>query len=436
MLDRTPIIYVLERIVDEKDTFQVALLKAEDRYNLSQLDKQALKANAFEALRHFFLFAYEIESAFPESKDTGRLEFLLISALASLRKKADPNDVKASVLKTAEINQLKFDEAGFDKLISLSQSTPTLGEDVTSDRLLNDSLLLNCPEWVLSEYSQAYGPKKAVDIAVSLLKAPNLFLSLNPKKAKAEDYKDNPAYAWFPSLAETFSDGGLVLSKKEKRASKIPDVLSGKLYVQEKSWFDFLDRLPYLQYGKILHAGANSGALAAGLALRADSRQGKVTAVYGDNKRQSRGKALHDRLGLDNVEELVSSIPMLKTIMPFDGYDLVVSTPSSTHLGQARRRPDVNVTFDPDDLTVTMDNEDSDLLESSFFVAKGGVLAYAVPSILPEEGSQRIQAFLEARKNFALVTQKTILPIPETAEEPLTDGLYFAILTRKEADNG
>ncbi len=433
MKDLTPVLFVLKKIADDKLAMPQALDKALDTYNLSSQDIKTTIADVFGILRDFPMLRAQVLDKFPSLQPDDDLTYLLMASLFELRNpQADREEVLSSLDKTVKANGLVLPEVDCKaSLLSLAPEREFVPEQYKADFLSNDSLLLNCPRWVLAAYIAEYGAKEATKILLSLREAPSLYLTVNTLLRKASDFEGDSRFKVLKSLSGDYQEGASLWAVKGGRASQYEEVAKNQLFAQDYSYFRFLDALPILQYGRALHVNGGSGVTSAGLALRFLKKAGSVTVAYGDEGRFAKAKGFHSRLGLTNVEELLAEPKMIKTMKQFDSFDLVLVTPTSTHLGQTRKRPDVNVTFDPDTLNLTMAKQDDALLEGSFFPTKGGYLAYAVPSVLKEEGEDRINAFLDQRKNFALLTQKTIFPYAD-GDGLKSDGLYFAVLKRKD----
>lgn len=436
MQNLAAVLYVLKDVYDSHVPFQIALDKAFDRYTLTPKDRELCGKIAVDTLRHALLTQVEIAQAFPKYRNSDEQSRLLQIGLRRLRR-AKGDEAKAEkeinmLQTTSDYLKLNLTKEDFENLMKLAASPATIPEEMRKDPLVNNSLVFNCPQWVLNAYISEYGVDKTIEVLKSQQKEPLLYLAVNTGVNTVDDYKEDERFEVLPSVNPDYKKGGLLLAKKGNRASSYPETAEGKLFPQDLSWFRFLDVLPIPQYGNVLHVSAKNGIVSSALALRAKPVQAQVKAVYPEGKHLVKAKALHERLNLSNIEDLLSSTLMLKTVLEFDSQDLVVVTPTCSHLGQANRRPDVCVTFDADNLGILVKQMDGTLLEASFFVRNGGHLAYAVPSLLKEEGERIINAFLAKREEFQLVTQKTMFPTDEG--EHRMDGFYYAVLVRKDKD--
>lgn len=434
MQDLSSVLFVLKEIYDRHTPFQIALDKAFDRYKLTDKDRSVCRRITADYLRHSFLTEIEIGRAFPRFDHSDEQTRLLGLGLLRLRRADEDQDKKSKeitlLMKTSELLHLSLTEDDMKSLETLSLTQPTVPADLAKDPVTNNSLVFNCPAWVINAYIAEYGTETALEILQASVKEPQLWMTVNTLKKSASDFASDERFKAVTSINPDYPRGGTLLALKGNRASLYPEVLSGEMFPQDLAWFNFLDILHMPQYGKVLHVSAKRGILSAALALRAHAVQAQVKAVYTDSDNLVKAKALHRRLGLDNVEDISSSILMLKTILDFDSQDLVVVTPSCSHLGQTTRRPDAAIIFDADTLSLELQKSEATLIEASFFTAKDGCLAYAVPSLLKEEGERIVSLFLSKRPQFKLLAEKEL--ISSAKDELRSDGFYYAVMVRED----
>ncbi len=446
MTDLTSALFALDSILDRGISYSRALERTYDRYNLSERDRITLRHIVASELRHHLLLTACVRDAFPRFASSDEQLLLLALGLDLLRgAKGDQSrlEERAQLIEeTSKRMRLGLTADDIATLEELAQAESLVPAELRADPLANNALLFNCPSWILQNYLADYGQETTMEILKAQVSSPALFLSVNTAKVKASKFKDDPRFELYPSVSPSYPDGGSLRALEAGRASQLAEVRAGELYAQDRSWFSFLDALPIPQYGHILHVDARAGVISSSLALRSLPVKATVAAAFPEAEHVARAQALYTHLGIEkplrdyqaNVknadkplcEPIHSSTPMLKTLMSFDSQDLVVVTPSNSHTGQARRRPEAMATFNPDNLALLVRLEESSLLEASFFVAPKGYLAYAVPSLLKPEGEGAVSWFLTNRPGFKLVTQKTFLP--RSSESG--DGLYYAIIRR------
>ena len=429
MRDLIPALFVLECVLDRGNSLSEAYRRAHAMYNLSEADRVLLTRAVNYELRHHLLLRAQVAEALPrfENSETQlRLGCLLLSWLRD-SDRLDGTDIRQWVINTSQTMGLGFTEDDFDLLQKVSFEPSKAPEKYQDNPLAHNALLLNCPEWVLEAYTRQFGTEGAARLLRRAGQPSPLYLTVNTLKADASTFAKDPRYHLVESISPSYQGGASLRAlTRETEARHSREVKEGLVFPQDISWFRFLDAVSLPQYCRVLHVHAREGYIAAALALRASRQEGKVEANFPTLENMDRAKVLHDRLGVNNVRPVVSSTQMLKTSLPFDSYDTVVVTPTSSHLGMASRRPEILPSFDADRLSVIIQSQREELLEASFFTARGGILAYAVPSILSEETDQVVESFLSERKEYRLLTRKALL------QEGKDYGysLYYAILER------
>lgn len=159
---------------------------------------------------------------------------------------------------------------------------------------------------------------------------------------------------------------------------------------------------------------------------------------------EMRAKRLHENLARTGLaaEVIVADALEWEPDMPFDA--VLLDAPCSA-TGTIRRHPDLPYLKSGKELTALVPLQDA-LLDRAFgWLAEGGMLVYAVCSLLPAEGHKRVAAFLERTPEAALVpltqgdgigenmiVEGALRTLPcHWAEEGGMDGFYAARVTRR-----
>ena len=111
-------------------------------------------------------------------------------------------------------------------------------------------------------------------------------------------------------------------------------------------------------------------------------------------------------------------------------YDAVLLDAPCTATGTLRRHPDLLRHRSAAAMAKLMELQAALLARAADWVKPGGVLAYGVCSLQPQEGEAQIAQFLEARHDFAL--DETTPPRRFTPDDNM-DGFYLALM-RKGGD--
>ena len=245
-----------------------------------------------------------------------------------------------------------------------------------------DAARLNTPKWLWDSWAAAYGEARARAIALQHQVEPPLDLSVR-----------RDAERWAETLgAEILPTGTL-----RRRAGGLVDALPG---YDEGAWWvqDAAAALPAMLLGKVegrrvLDIGAAPGGKTAQLAALG----GIVTAVERSPRRAEFLVRNLGRLSLD-AEIVVADAGEWQPAAPFAA--ILLDAPC-TATGTIRRHPDVPWAKSPADVTRLAEVQ-AKLLEATVgFLEPGGTLVYAVCSLQPEEGPQRIAALLAADSRVA-----------------------------------
>jgi 16S rRNA (cytosine967-C5)-methyltransferase len=130
--------------------------------------------------------------------------------------------------------------------------------------------------------------------------------------------------------------------------------------------------------------------------------------------------------------------------------DLVLIDAPCTGIGAWRRNPDAKWRVRPGALEQRIKDQDEVLARAAPLVRQGGRIAYITCSLLAEENGDRIDAFLAAHKEFAVLpVEEMVRTLPGRAAEfgaavlataggllmtprrTGTDGFFVAIMIRK-----
>jgi len=171
--------------------------------------------------------------------------------------------------------------------------------------------------------------------------------------------------------------------------------------------------------------------------------------IYAYDEDRMRLKPIFDRVkraGVRNVQVLrAGDKSALSALGP--RFDVVLVDAPCTGTGTWRRRPDAKWKLKPNNLADRQKQQRDVLAQAAALVKPGGRLVYVTCSVLAEENSDQIAAFLAHQKDFASVPYADVwrayLPgePPASADGSLehlvlspgmhgTDGFFIAILTR------
>ncbi len=244
-----------------------------------------------------------------------------------------------------------------------------------------DAARSNTPDWLWRSWSAAYGEAAARRSAEVQLRDPPLDLTLR--------HGEDPE-AWAARLdARVLPGGALRLAPGAGEVGRLSGYDEGAWWVQ-----DFAAGLPVRLFGAlagrtVLDLCAAPGGKTAQLAAAG----AEVVALDLSESRLERLRANLERLGL-GVATVVADAATWRPPTPAEA--ILLDAPC-TATGTLRRHPDIARLRRPQDVIALTEVQDELLRAAAAMLAPGGTLVYAVCSLQPEEGPERIARLLQDR---------------------------------------
>jgi 16S rRNA (cytosine967-C5)-methyltransferase len=303
------------------------------------------------------------------------------------------------------------------------------------------------PEWLHESFSQIFGAEAVAEGEALAQRAP---IDLRVNKLKAAREKVLKALARYDAAATPYSPAGVRLPPREGGA-RSPNIEADPAH--GRGWYEVQDEgsqiaallagaAPRMQIADIC-AGAGGKTLAMAAQMQ---NTGQIYAYDAD---PIRFRPIFERLkraGARNVQTLPpgqdSALDALGGRM-----DLVLIDAPCSGTGVWRRRPDAKWRLTPAQLAARLATQRELLLRAAPLAKPGGTLAYVTCSLLPEENSRQIEAFLQSHPDFTplelAARAAAVLSRPLPAHQPPdslglqltpsrhgTDGFYIALLAR------
>ena len=259
------------------------------------------------------------------------------------------------------------------------------GDEILADQ---DAAKMNTPDWLWNSWHKAYGGATARAIAETHAETPPTDLSV----------KSDPD-TWAETLGGTVILGGSVRLKNAESIRNLQGYDEGAWWVQ-----DAAARLPTMLLGDVSGKRVYDLCAAPGGKTMALAAKGaEVTAVDISERRLERLRENLNRVGL-SADVLISDV---RKWNPGEAADIVVLDAPCSSTGTARRHPDILHSKSSEDIAKLSIVQD-DLLDAAAKLTKpGGILLYVTCSLQPEEGADRVNAFLQRNSKFSI---KPILP--------------------------
>ena len=262
-----------------------------------------------------------------------------------------------------------------------------------------EAAALAAPPWLYDRLARGSSPERARAVLQGLLAPAALDLRLHPRRADPEATRARLAQrarvvAPIPDLS-----GGLEVTGPSGLFQD-PGWEGGEWIVQDRNSARVGALIQPLLAGRVLDLCSGTGIKL--LEWTAAPEVTEVVALDRSAERLTRGQALLTRWWGGPAPVPVEPIAAdASRPLPVDGpFDAVIVDAPCSGTGTIRRRPEIKwrLTTDAVDDLVTLQRAILD--QAARQVAPGGLLAYVVCSLLPEEGTQLVTELLEHGRGF------------------------------------
>ena len=246
------------------------------------------------------------------------------------------------------------------------------------------------PRW-LQKALKANWPEHWQAICAANNAHPPLILRVNRRLRSRDAYLAELAAAGIAASTCTYSRDGIVLAQACDVTS-LPGFAAGHVSVQDEAAQLAADLLQLAPGQRVLDACCAPGGKTCHL-LEAEPKLAHVLGVDLEAKRLVRVRENLARLGLE-AELIAADGRDLASWWDGQPFQRILLDAPCSATGVIRRHPDIKLTRQASDITAlaTLQGELLDALWTTLEV--GGILLYATCSVLPEENSDNIGAFL------------------------------------------
>jgi 16S rRNA (cytosine967-C5)-methyltransferase len=302
------------------------------------------------------------------------------------------------------------------------------------------------PEWLMPSITQVFGERAAAEGAALSQRAP---IDLRVNTLKADRAKLLEAFAKLGAEAGPLSPLCVRI--------KSPDANTRNINVEVEpahgmGWFEVQDAASQVA---ALMSGAKPGERVADICAGAGGKtlalaammenKGKVVAYDADRHRL---RPIFDRMtraGVTNIDVIAAD--EASKLDQMGGFDCVLIDAPCSGSGSWRRKPDAKWRLAEMQLKQRIKDQREVLERGAELVNAGGRLVYITCSVLPEENTSQIDAFLKAHKDFEIIPYAKQwaaaigTPAPESADGSTntllltpaqhgTDGFFIAVMQR------
>ena len=270
------------------------------------------------------------------------------------------------------------------------------------------SIMFSVPEWLAERLLAAYGPETAraicsyrneshyTVIRPNLMRYPTdeAFEALLQKKVW-ETEKGRARHAWRVRMASEIA--------------RDSDYLGGNFSIQGESSMLAAQAVGAKPGMQVLDCCAAPGGKSAYLA-ECMNGAGRVYAWDVHDHRVTLIRAMAHRLRLENVRPVVRDASVLKEDL-VGTMDAVLLDAPCSGLGVMDNKPDIKIRASEDSVRELAELQAKLLDTCCQYVKRSGTLVYSTCSMLPEENSEQIRAFLQKHPEFVLA------PLPDEIGE-------------------
>jgi len=353
-----------------------------------------------------------------------------------------------------------LDIPAIEKLFSGDRFAPApLTDDeravLSADHLSNapDPVRGDYPEWIAPNLARVFGEDVVAEMQALATPAP-LDLRVNTLKAEADHAASELAAAIGrvperPALSSLCLRLPLEPGSAEPHIASTEPFLKGHIEIQDlgsQLAAEFAGARPGMQVLDLC-AGGGGKTLALAAAMQ---NHGQIFAHDSDRRRLA---PIHDRLTRAGVRNVQVRTPRPNSDVLDDlekRMDLVLVDAPCTGTGTWRRNPDAKWRIRPGSLAERNKDQALVLATAGRYVKAGGRLAYITCSVLEEENTDQIDAFLAANPGFSVVPPQAVVEAYEQESMNIlgpavrllsngllmtprisgTDGFFVSVLTR------
>jgi 16S rRNA (cytosine967-C5)-methyltransferase len=305
------------------------------------------------------------------------------------------------------------------------------GDELTQS--LNEWQRAAHPQWLYGKLQKNYPPDIASIIAANNDKGP-LTLRVNARKTSREDYLQQLNDAGIAAQVCADTASGIRLDTATD-VTALPGWNEGVVSVQDASAQLAGELLPLASHQRVLDACAAPGGKTAHLLEREPSLQ--LTAIDIDAKRLMRVKETLARLQLPAAECIDADVGIIDEWWNGKMFDRILLDAPCSATGVIRRHPDIKLLRTPKDIEKLAIVQLRLLTQLWETLADDGYLLYATCSVLPQENSAVIAAFLKERADAEEVEiderhgMKQLHGRQRLPEVNGGDGFYYALLRKR-----
>lgn len=425
---------VIQKVVEDQQPLTAALLDDQGFANAGQ-EKAWIQEVCYGTLRWYIQLEYLLDMLLdkPVKQKDSIIKYLLLGGLYQLRFMQTPPYAVVSET-VAVCKQLKKISA--KGLVNAVLRRYQREADKLNVKLEKSKRLSSAhPQWLIDRLQQDW-PEHYLDLLVANNNRPPMSLRVNRVKTDRESYLIQLQQAGIEAEICTDTSAGIQL-RQPCPVEQLPGFFDGLVSVQDLAAQLASDLLQLEQGQTVLDACAAPGGKSAAI-QETEARLASLVLVEKDARRADRISENFQRLQL-TADIRVSDMLELDNWWDGSAFDRILLDAPCSATGVIRRHSDIKLLRNEQQVH-EINLVQKQLLECAWSVLKpGGILVYATCSVLKQENSDTIKAFLASHAASAL------LPIDATwglntayGTQILTgtngmDGFFYATI-KKQAE--
>lgn len=378
--------------------------------------KGEIVAWVYDALRMALYFAEIAQEAdFPAARAAEAALFLSLRRGRAMR----PSDLKRAIAYVANVAPASLEELA-------AAAEASAGLEHLPDGAERIALLRGFHPWVAERLLGVHSRREVEAILDGLNTAALPCLRVNTTKATREELRERLGAEGIRTKPGRLSPDALIV-REGANVFGTEAFREGLFEVQDEGSQVVSLLLGARPGAKVLDACAGACGKALHVAALMGGR-GEVYAFDPDARRLANGSRRVRRSGLQNVRVLDSAERYGRFAGGQRGeIDAVLVDAPCTGLGTVRRSPDIKIRATPALLEMMVAKQNAILDTYSAFVRPGGRLVYATCSILSEENTGVVEAFLERNPRLALRPVSEVVSASTTATPALREALASSV---------
>ena len=411
---------LIQKIKNKEMTFAYCINKAVNVGVIDAKDLIPVKDTLKAYINRFYFLNWEISNYFKDASDTQKEKMALAVAFARYARGVDLGNLKvelSQILNEGEENAIDEVKAG-SCIEALAKGPTQLSDEINNNFARRIALTYSYPEWLITMMRKHFGTKNTVkSISLSRKGAP-ISVSINKMLV------DAPLASANFEKTDTCSTSYNFIGKDKLFEEQL--FLQKKIFVMDQSKQKMIEDFALEQAETILLMGHNDPSVALATICGINDL-GKVNYATPTQEDYLQAAKVVSKFQSKAINLFVSEYSTIITSVALGSQDRVICAAPSTNIGLARKRPEVLLQLDRDDIDKYLEEQQKYLQEASTFLKDDGELDYYVSTLNKKESFLAVRTFLESHPDFSLLDEKLIFPYEYKGE-----GIYYARLKKQK----